>query len=242
MSSAADTVISTTELLELILWHLPMRSLLVTAPLVSKTWQAITLSPILQRALFFQPDTSAASADTIQNPILAEFFQPFFAPAMDGDRPRWPNTVAEIRAMPWSKAPDAFRRRDASWRRMLVRQPPAQTILVRQCSHGATSDERRAVLADLELRMGMLYDLTLRFINRDNTSFCIRWNTGGDNDNTEGNDVMFVVSSPVTCVIQQWQGLGKEFKSVGAKAVVVSFGRWRCCTRRNQYGPGIWDN
>ncbi|KAJ7606936.1 hypothetical protein DFH06DRAFT_1347711 [Mycena polygramma] len=225
MSSAADTVISTPELLEVILWHLPMRSLLVAAPLVSKTWQAITLSPILQRALFFQPDPTAASADPIQNPLLAEVFSPFFAPVEEGDKRRWPNNVAAIMAMPWSKAPDAFRRREASWRRMRVRQPPAETMLVRQCSHSGITNERRAVLADLELRMGTLYDLTPHLTNRANASWCIRWNTRRGDDDSEDNDVTFVVSSPVPCVIRQWEGLGKEFMSVGAEAVVVSFGR-----------------
>ncbi|KAJ7609186.1 hypothetical protein DFH06DRAFT_898006, partial [Mycena polygramma] len=127
--SSAEEVLSTPELLELILWHLPMRTLLVAAPLVSKTWHAVTLSPILQQALFFQPDPAFAS-HPIQNPLLAELFPPFFMPiAAAVNYWQWPDTKA-IRAMPWAKAPDAFRRAEASWRRMLVRQPPVQTMQV----------------------------------------------------------------------------------------------------------------
>ncbi|KAJ7236358.1 hypothetical protein C8J57DRAFT_1728271, partial [Mycena rebaudengoi] len=56
MSTAQDEVISTAELLELILAQLPLNILLATIPLVNRTWQSATLSPTLQRALFFQPD------------------------------------------------------------------------------------------------------------------------------------------------------------------------------------------
>ncbi|KAJ7238197.1 hypothetical protein C8J57DRAFT_1528859 [Mycena rebaudengoi] len=45
MSTAQDEVISTAELLELILAQLPLNILLTTVPLVSKTWQSATLSP-----------------------------------------------------------------------------------------------------------------------------------------------------------------------------------------------------
>ncbi|KAJ7813868.1 hypothetical protein B0H14DRAFT_2851835 [Mycena olivaceomarginata] len=96
MSAAQDTVISMPELLELILALLPMRHLLLVAPLVSKTWQAITLTPGPQRTLFFQPDLGS---EPIQNPLLVE-------------------------------AEDAFKREGASWRRMLVTQPPARTMTV----------------------------------------------------------------------------------------------------------------
>ncbi|KAJ7348323.1 hypothetical protein DFH08DRAFT_865784 [Mycena albidolilacea] len=73
MSNALVVVMSTPELLELTLSHLPMRDLLVTAPLVSKTWQALTLTPALQRALFFQPDPSSLS---VHNPLLVELSRP----------------------------------------------------------------------------------------------------------------------------------------------------------------------
>ncbi|KAJ7790782.1 hypothetical protein B0H14DRAFT_3501268 [Mycena olivaceomarginata] len=45
-----------------------MHDLLMTAPLVNKTWQS-TLTPSVQRALFFEPDPSS---ERTQNPLLAE--------------------------------------------------------------------------------------------------------------------------------------------------------------------------
>ncbi|KAJ7834824.1 hypothetical protein B0H14DRAFT_2797994, partial [Mycena olivaceomarginata] len=77
LSTARDSVISTPKLLELILSHLPARDLLVTTPFVSKTWLAHTLTPALQRALFFRPDILSTP---LQNPLLAEIFPPFFIP------------------------------------------------------------------------------------------------------------------------------------------------------------------
>ncbi|KAF8187906.1 hypothetical protein K438DRAFT_1420560, partial [Mycena galopus ATCC 62051] len=147
-------VMSTPELVELTLSHLPMRDLLVTVPLVSKTWQAITLTPALQRALFFLPQLTASKR--VRNPLLIENFHPFFAREAPNCR-GWPDAKA-IQKMPWSKASDAFRRPEASWRRMLVTQPPSQSMVVSVISNGGHS-EQRAVLKDLSLRMGTLYDL-----------------------------------------------------------------------------------
>ncbi|KAF8144400.1 hypothetical protein K438DRAFT_1426589, partial [Mycena galopus ATCC 62051] len=128
------TVLSIPELLELILVRLPMRDLLVTAPLVSKTWHAATLSPELQRALFFEPD---ALSPPIRNPLLMETFPPFFAvPPPNQNRWLWPGTPDAIKAMPWSRAPEAFKRANASWRRMLVTQPPTRTMVIISTSYG----------------------------------------------------------------------------------------------------------
>ncbi|KAJ7890903.1 hypothetical protein B0H14DRAFT_3428779 [Mycena olivaceomarginata] len=124
MSAARETVISTPELLEATLSHLPMHDLLVSAPLVSKMWQATTLTPILQRALFFQPDPSSPRGP---NPLLAKSFFPFFT-----SDEVWMWSARDIGAMPWANTYKAFRRRQASWRRMLVMQPPLQKVIVRE--------------------------------------------------------------------------------------------------------------
>ncbi|KAJ7237674.1 hypothetical protein C8J57DRAFT_1568119 [Mycena rebaudengoi] len=99
MSTAQDEVISTAELLELILAQLPLNILLATVPLVSKTWQSATLSPTLQRALFFQPDPLSRP---VQNLLLTALFPPFF-PADQQVR-----KASAIAAMPWANAPAAF--------------------------------------------------------------------------------------------------------------------------------------
>ncbi|KAF7377266.1 putative f-box domain protein [Mycena sanguinolenta] len=152
MSIAQTTVISSPELLEQTLTHFPMRDLLVTAPLVSQMWHAVILTPTLQRLLFFEPDTSSGRTE---NPLLVELFPPFFAPG-GPKRWTWPNFEA-IKTMAWSKAPDAFRRPEASWRRMLVTQPPARRLVITQRSHARGGDSvRRGVLDDPCLRMGAL--------------------------------------------------------------------------------------
>ncbi|KAK5124041.1 hypothetical protein LTR85_002238 [Meristemomyces frigidus] len=51
-----DKALKTPELLEAILLQLPIRDVLLNAPLVCKHWQTtITDSPRLQQALFFKP-------------------------------------------------------------------------------------------------------------------------------------------------------------------------------------------
>ncbi|KAJ7241507.1 hypothetical protein B0H12DRAFT_1133592 [Mycena haematopus] len=77
--------------------------------------------------------------------------------------------------MPWSKAPSAFNRPEASWRRMLVAQPPPQKMLVTETCHGSGSFVRRAVYDDEPLRMGSLYDIVLPLVDRVVSSFCVRW-------------------------------------------------------------------
>ncbi|KAJ7890584.1 hypothetical protein B0H14DRAFT_1110496 [Mycena olivaceomarginata] len=176
MSNAQETVISTLELLELTLSHLPMRDLLVTAPLVSKTWQAITLTPALQRALFFQPDPES-SAPRIQNALLAELFPPFFElAALDWSGWAWQDAVT-IQEMPWSMAPDAFRRAEASWRRMLVCQPPARRMTVIERDGEIERSGRVDLDGSEPLRMDVLYDLVLRLVNGGDVQFCVWWDT-----------------------------------------------------------------
>ncbi|KAJ7187334.1 hypothetical protein C8R46DRAFT_876120, partial [Mycena filopes] len=152
---AQDAVLSTPELLELVLLCLPLRDLLVTAPRVCKTWNAVTLTPTLQRALFFQPDPYSSTAPPTRNALLMTAFPRFFA----SDEPSGPQ---DILRMPWAQAPEAFRRRDASWRRMLVAQPPVRTLVVTNGYHtpGGTFERhgRKDCGKEDGLRMGLLYD------------------------------------------------------------------------------------
>ncbi|KAJ7731680.1 hypothetical protein DFH07DRAFT_847094 [Mycena maculata] len=89
--------------------------------------------------------------------------------------------------MPWARAATAFKRADASWRRMLVTQPPAQTVVIKSTSHGRDGDrERRGVLRDPSLRMGDLYDIALMCINQVAFSARIHWNKAGKADERQG--------------------------------------------------------
>ncbi|KAJ7813742.1 hypothetical protein B0H14DRAFT_2852130 [Mycena olivaceomarginata] len=227
MSTAQDAVISTPELLENTLLQLPMRDLLATAPLVSKTWHTVTLLPIIQRALFFEADPSMSRR--IQNPLLGKLFPPFFArpPPANGQRSKsapWPGNADAITTMPWSKAPDAFKRAEASWRRMLVIQPPLHTVGITQTINSfMCSDVRRGVLKDLAspLRMGVLYDLALSILDDDNTSFRINWHRNTE-DEGEG-DIMLEVVASEGCLspIEKWT-LDERFCSDGAKPVEIT--------------------
>ncbi|KAJ7241503.1 hypothetical protein B0H12DRAFT_1326241 [Mycena haematopus] len=218
MSTSQDAVISTPELLELTLSHLPIRDLLITAPLVSKTWQAIILTPALQRALFFQPDPSYR-AERVRNPLLVEIFRPFFSEVSY----RWPNAEA-IKSMPWSKAPSAFKRPEASWRRMLVAQPPPQTMLVTETRHARLgSYVRRAVIDDEPLRMGALYDITLPFVDRVASSFCVRWH---HDDNSE-SDITLEAVYAQQCNMAPRPVLDMHFYSTRIRqGHNLSFGEW----------------
>ncbi|KAF7377265.1 F-box domain protein [Mycena sanguinolenta] len=219
MSSAQLAVIFSPELLELTLTHLPMRDLLVTAPLVSKMWQALTLTPTLQRLLFFQPDTSS---DQAENPLLVEMFPPFFAPG-GPNRWSWPNSKA-IESMPWSKSPDAFKRPDASWRRMLVTQPPARRLVITERCHARGGDfVHRAVLNDPCLRMGVLYDLVLPFVDRPSSSFCIRWRGDGGGEDVREEIALSIIYTR-QCSGRLDKYIHERFYSDAAETVGVEFG------------------
>ncbi|KAJ7744770.1 hypothetical protein DFH07DRAFT_834278 [Mycena maculata] len=212
MSPAKDMVLSTPELLDLLLTQLSMRDLLISAPLVSKKWQAITLGPAVQRALFFRPDPLSQPT---KNPLLVEMFSPFFVAPTKGESPRgWPVKPADIKAMPWSKAPEVFKHPDASWRRMLVAQPPAQTLVMKstQTSWGGHRQKSTGVLNDAALRMGDLYDVTLMYVNRVSSLVLIRWN----NDVEAENDLTLEAFDAKQCVSGGPRPLGPEFYSDGA--------------------------
>ncbi|KAF7366381.1 putative f-box domain protein [Mycena sanguinolenta] len=198
---ARDATTSTPELLELILAHLPMRDLLVTAPLVCKTWQALALTPALQRVLFFEPVPLSSSAP-MQNPLLAELFPPFFtAVAQDTHWARLPGSARSIKSMPWSKSPAAFKRAEASWRRMLVAQPPPLTMIVAEKCYGQSgAAERRTALTDISpLRMGSLYDIALPFADADTDSFfCVLWRDGDVETDSEGDITLAVTYTEST--------------------------------------------
>ncbi|KAJ7309275.1 hypothetical protein DFH08DRAFT_899420 [Mycena albidolilacea] len=240
MSSAQNAVLSAPELLELILSHLPMHDLLIIAPLVSKTWQSTTFTPCLQRALFFEPDPSS---ERIRNPILAQLFRPFF--------PRgwycwyWPE-AKDIRSMPWSKAPEAFKRPEASWRRMLVAQPPVQTMRITEQCHtqGGGYRSRHADLGDLSMRMGFLHDLTLPLIDRAASSFCVGWNDYDDDFEDDAvsvpesgdeyqlaedeSDLILTVQTTqsLLILISTQPLLDKELFSDARKDIPIEFGEW----------------
>ncbi|KAJ7636302.1 hypothetical protein FB45DRAFT_906342 [Roridomyces roridus] len=222
MSAAQELVISTPELLTCILTQLPMRDLLVTVPLVSKTWQAITQTPEVQRLLFFEPSTDSSSSPAVQNPLLAELFPPFFAPERQDTRFHHSWMAHTIKAMPWSKAPWAFNRANASWRRMLVTQPPARKIIVVQThSYMRGKSVSRATLEDGPVRMGRMYDLAVPWVASIASWFCVLW-PGMRGAEAEA-DITFLRGSVQQCAGGGKRQLDQIFFSEGRKEVQLVF-------------------
>ncbi|KAJ7336858.1 hypothetical protein DFH08DRAFT_813170 [Mycena albidolilacea] len=174
-----------------------MRNPLVTAPPVSKTWQAPTPTPAPQRALLLQADPLS---ECIQNPLLVELFPHFFAT----EQPScwsWPDAEA-IQSMPWSKAPKAFKRPKASWRRMLFVQPLAPMMVVSERCHlrGGNFDHR-AVLDDPCLHMGVLYNLVLPFIDRVASGLSIHW----PSEDSAAEPSLRVIYTKQCCPCWEWE-------------------------------------
>ncbi|KAJ5635159.1 uncharacterized protein N7484_008472 [Penicillium longicatenatum] len=172
-------VLTTPELLEIILLHLDTRTLLVSAQRVCQTWTAlIQSSPAIQQALFFRPFTPKPKKDKwhaesiwnyvlpspfkkdtkldqgsineckishtrpIYNPLLVQAFRPFFPSVHEypfihdnegkvtetehEGKEKKKNTFSfktlDMLSSPQKKS--AYMRKEASWRKMLLRQPP----------------------------------------------------------------------------------------------------------------------
>jgi hypothetical protein len=146
-SSKMDTVLSTPELLEMILLKLDMRTLLTTAQRVCLQWQGLIAdSPAIQQALFFRPVPMPPSLPSTQNldgndndpmgqraqknPLLAELFDPWFnnQPSTT-ERRRFGKLDPQTLLMGQTdRKRAAFLRAGASWQRMLVQQPPVRSI------------------------------------------------------------------------------------------------------------------
>ncbi|OJJ70056.1 hypothetical protein ASPBRDRAFT_45398 [Aspergillus brasiliensis CBS 101740] len=73
------------EVLERILIHLDMRTLLLSQRVCTAWATIIQESPLLQQALFFAPTKWRAKEDSIYNPLLVERFPPFFPNTIKND-------------------------------------------------------------------------------------------------------------------------------------------------------------
>ncbi|KAL4729927.1 hypothetical protein ACLX1H_001956 [Fusarium chlamydosporum] len=145
-----DRILCVPELLELVLLHLDVKTLLVSASRVCRYWATtIADSPMIQQALFFQPVSSSSGAQRPEsftlNPLLVEKFGRCF---FDVDRKStYLRRADSFLRLPW--APEGadtkqgparslmlektnrlenFTRSNSSWRRMLVSQPPPPSL------------------------------------------------------------------------------------------------------------------
>lgn len=142
---------------------------LLHAQLVSKHWHdMISTSPLLQQNLFLKPRPSVNTEEpSIFNPLLLKHFE-----RMLKGRESYHNTMHYSTTAMFDmsianmkdgrKVHKAFIRRDASWRRMLVAQPPITSI---GYAGKVNDDENWSLLPFPEgLRMGDLYDMVFQAI------------------------------------------------------------------------------
>ncbi|KAF2448627.1 hypothetical protein P171DRAFT_428671 [Karstenula rhodostoma CBS 690.94] len=143
----------TLEILELILSFLPPHALLL-AQRTCTTWHnLISTSPTLQTVLFLRASASQSSHSSYMlNPLLTSVFPFFFSSnklaqaerAQDwdvlwGDVDVGTQDEASVKPFMYSnlnRRPGAFKRKDASWRRMHLCDPPVRTVVWRRESVG----------------------------------------------------------------------------------------------------------
>ncbi|KAK4212290.1 hypothetical protein QBC37DRAFT_425197 [Rhypophila decipiens] len=151
-TTATAAVLKCPELLELILLHLDLKSRITSAPRVSRFWFVnLNQSPSLRKASFFQADRSLDPPEPGErpyiNPLLQEALGEYFFNLSDSEAeggkhrfrraecfwklPWSPNNLHHLKAETGSVVDvdpscrqRSFTRKGASWRRMLVSQPP----------------------------------------------------------------------------------------------------------------------
>ncbi|RYP24846.1 hypothetical protein DL767_008538 [Monosporascus sp. MG133] len=170
MATRASEVLDTPELLEAILLKLDIRTVISSAQLVNRQWHdLIAKSPAIQQAVFFKP-VEAADGAPLRNPLLTELFPSFFN---GQNEMRSAIDAFEELAMARQERLAAFRREGASWRRMLVQQPPVRELGIWETvSHmGGDGHTFRRERYPGGLRMGELYDLVAETKYR----LCVFW-------------------------------------------------------------------
>jgi hypothetical protein len=174
MASPRDHVLTTPELLEAIFLHLPPQTLLLVQ-LVSPRWHiTITCSPLLQQSLFLRP--APLQSSWTANPLLRSHFLPWFVMPTDHYSFSMP-TYDSLQMLDWihGKTPtrDAFLREGASWRKMLLVQPPPRQLHLLKIAQGQGGDwEEKAIVnvGERGVTMGLVYDVTESFLRGEPVS------------------------------------------------------------------------
>lgn len=168
---ATSTVLNIPELLEAILLGTDIRILLVSAQRVCKQWTAVILSSSrLQKKLFFAGDESSAKTC---NPLL-EWCFPFCFDSQTrfpGRSIFWISGSHGVATQPlrWLTGEEvcflllnkeAFSRPEASWRRMLIQQPPVRHIqqIFTQLYHEDPQGQYIRIDTYLGVRMAAMLD------------------------------------------------------------------------------------
>ncbi|PYH72703.1 uncharacterized protein BO88DRAFT_422463 [Aspergillus vadensis CBS 113365] len=149
------------EVLEQVLVELDATTLLLSQR-VCHLWNSlIKTSPTLQRALFFRPEKQSPTEDQTPkrttNPFMDKLLKHFVSNprSVNGtqDSSNWlrPFMPLQITDHPRLGRKEPYSRPEASWREMLLDQPPTPSIAVRDDlvplkTFGVLSDERKSVL------------------------------------------------------------------------------------------------
>lgn len=134
--SAQSQAFSIPEIFELILLKLDNRTLLTTAQLICRTWTTfIQESAAIQWALCFKSVTNP-HLPTWQNPLLAEAFPSIFSSSTPEVKSNIRFTYDTFDMFRHPEKFEAYMRPEASWRYMLVQQPPLTTLSLLRSSAG----------------------------------------------------------------------------------------------------------
>lgn len=167
MSSAAQRkVLSTPDLLLIILSQLPHSSLL-KAKGVSRTWASLFEHVEIQAALFLRPrPKGSASYVETHSDILMDKFSDF-----------WPSEGYET--LGCSIRSTVKRPHAQQWRQLLICQPPIESLeLVQQVSQrgSGTIEFRTVIHRPGGIRMGFLYDAVRHWHEVERSSVQLLWN------------------------------------------------------------------
>lgn len=113
-----------TELWESIFLHVDLRTLLTSATRVCHVWTTlIQNSTALQQMLFFAPNTRLQSDEKFHNSLLVDSFPSIFS-KHEKEEDDFQFTIESWDFVKHPEKQLAYLRPEASWRRMLVQQPP----------------------------------------------------------------------------------------------------------------------
>ncbi|OQE29430.1 hypothetical protein PENSTE_c002G07042 [Penicillium steckii] len=150
------------ELLETILIQVDSIQTILLAQRVCRQWaNCIQKSPTIQRKLFFRP--APVNSPPERNPLLALKF-PYWFPADDAISCTMAFGAGDMQD--FLESSETYRRPEASWRRMLVQQPPIMRLGWVECSMSPSNVKELShweipLQAFDGLRMNMLYDMVV---------------------------------------------------------------------------------
>lgn len=180
--SASQLVLNDSKLLPRILSFLDIRTLLISGQRSCRFWrEVIATTPHLQESLFFKFPPSAAPR--LLNPLLRELWPLWFKSPSSFNKRRPRPKASDFRFLKWTQRPSAFRRRDASWRKMLVVSGGAHVTALRVTlltqSWLGLEESQGVFLCPDGLRMGTLWDLTKDWCMYDEqATFMMNWDEG----------------------------------------------------------------